>query len=320
VKTSDLAVSSGLRFEDTHGTLRVSGTVAKFEPLELEGTLSLESTSWKHQELHDARIPVRLREGLLTIGNVREPFVGNVYGGQLRGRVSTNLTDHAIGDLRGHAYQGSIFLQGGQLKVAADELAKLSAIGQNEPKSGGASDPVKGELTTKLDFQGGGLSEGDKSPVGLSGDAVILATNANFIPLPFVFGTLVDVVKGVAKGDSSYDPKSFDRLYTRLKLRPSRIDIELLRLDSDTLTVAGHDGRLEWNGDIELDLLPFKTGGIFDNDIFKQFVGVSVRGSIQHSDVHEMPFSNIVVRAWEATRKALSSNPGGDRVGETPPK
>jgi hypothetical protein len=137
--------------------------------------------------------------------------------------------------------------------------------------------------------------------------------------VPLLFGTLVDVVKGVARGDSSYDPKAFDRLYTRLKLKPSRIDIDIFRLDSDTLTVAGRDGRLEWDGEIELDLLPFKTGGIFD-DIFKQFVGVSVRGTIQHPTTHEIPFYNGLDRIWNSVRGAFSSQPGGERVGESVPR
>jgi hypothetical protein len=318
LKTSDLALTSGLRFENCRAALRVAGTVAKFEPLELEGTLSLEHAEWKHQELEDARIPVRLREGLLTIGNPHEPFVGTLYGGQLRGRIETNLTDHVIGDLRGHGYQGAIFLQGGQMRVAADQLAKLAETPEKaEPKSGGASAPVKGELTARLDFQGGGVSDFDKKPIGLSGDATILAKDANFIPVPLLFGMFVDVVKGVARGDSSYDPKSFDRLYTKLKLRPAKIDIDLFRLDSDTLTVAGRDGRVEWDGtDLELDLLPFKTGGIFD-EIFKQFVGVSVRGSIQHPATHEVPLYNGLERLWRSILGTFSSQQSPERVGET---
>ncbi len=318
VKTSDLAVTSGLRFEDCKGALRVAGTVAKFEPLELEGTLSLEHASWKHQELTDARIPVLLREGLLTIGNAHERFVGQLYGGQLRGKIETNLTDRVIGNLRGHAYQGSISLQGGQLRVAADQLAKLTETPEKtEPKSGGASAPVKGELMVTLDFQGGGFSDLDKKPIGLSGVAEIHARDANFIPVPILLGMLPDVIKGVARGDSSYDPKSFDKLYTKLRLRPAKIDIETFRLDSDTLTVAGRNGRLEWDGEIELDLLPFKTGGIFD-EIFKQFVGVSVRGTIQHPATHEMPLYNGLERLWRSILDTFSSQKAPERVGETP--
>jgi hypothetical protein len=315
LRTSGFSVVSGLRFEDCRGTLRVAGSVAKFEPLELAGTLSLDHAVWKCQELNAARIPVKLQDGQLYIGSVREPFAGDLYGGQLRGRIHTNLKDERAGDLPGHGYQGSIFLQAGQLRVAADELARLGATANgNGPKSGGTGDPVRGELTVKLDFQGGGTSP-DGRPIGLSGDSVILATDANFIRVPLMFGTLVDVVKGVTKGDSSYDPKAFDRLYAKLRLKPSHIDVDLIRLDSDTLSLAGKDGRLDWDGAINLDLLPFKTGGIFD-DIFKQFVGVSVRGTVGKPETHEIPFYNGLDRIWNGIRSAFATA-GPERVGDT---
>lgn len=311
LKTSDFAVTSGIRFEKCKGALRVSGSVAKFEPLELEGTFALDSAEWKQQQLLDARIPLRLRDGVLSIGTSREPFVGKLYDGQLRGRVTVNLKTPVAA-----AYTGSLYLQEGKLRVAADQLAKLGKQGANNgPKQGGTG-PVKGDLTARLDFQGGGVSE-DKRPIGLSGDAVFLASNANFIPVPFVLGGFVDIVKGVTRGDSSFDPKTFDKLYTKLRLRPTKIDIELFQLASDTLALRGTNGRLDWDGEIELDLVPYKTGAVFD-EIFKQFVAVRVRGTVGQPETNEIPFYSGLEKVWNFVRSAFSSATP-DRVGETVP-
>ncbi|HZU96987.1 MAG TPA: hypothetical protein VFF73_09860 [Planctomycetota bacterium] len=317
LKTQDFTVTSGLKFESCKGVLRVAGSVSKIDPIELDGTLDLEHAEWKHQVFQDARIPVHMRDGQLSFGTAREPFAGTLYGGQLRGRVQTNLKDAKVGELPGHAYTGALYLSKGQLSIAADQLSKLGEEPkQTGPKSSGGQDPVRGELTVRLDFQGGGTSP-DGHPIGLSGDAVILATNANFIRVPLLFGTMVDIVKGVARGDSSYDAKAFDRLYTRLKLKPSHVDIDLIQLASDTLTLRGIKGRLDWDGGIDLDLLPFKTGAVFE-DLFKQFAGVTVRGTVQHPETHEMPFYNGIDRLLRAIKDAFSST-NTERVGETTP-
>ncbi|MEZ0228868.1 MAG: hypothetical protein ACAI25_09600, partial [Planctomycetota bacterium] len=309
LKTSDFAVTSGIRFEKARGTLRVAGSVAKFEPLELEGTLALESAEWKQQQLLEGRIPVRLRDGLLQIGTAREPFEAKLYGGLFRGRVTSNL--------KTAVYQGALYLERGELKLAADQLAKLGEkADKNQPKQGGTG-PVKGGLTARLDFQGGGVSP-DGRPIGLSGDAVVLASNANFIPVPFVLGGFVDIVKGATRGDSSFDPKTFDKLYTKMRLKPARIEIELFQLASDTLTLRGTGGRLDWDGGIELDLLPYKTGAVFD-EIFKQFVAVRVRGTVQSPETNEIPLYNGLENAWNFIRSAFSSAGSTERVGENVP-
>src|SRR5207248_2768598 len=105
---------------------------------------------------------------------------------------------------------------------------------------------------------------------------------------------------GSNNGDSALDPKYFDACYAKLRLKPSHVTVDLVRLDSDTITLSGGaagtddaHSRLGWDGKIDLDLLPIPTSSrsVFD-DVLKQFVGVSVRGTVGEPVVKTFPLSN----------------------------
>ncbi|MBI3726310.1 hypothetical protein HY251_20485 [bacterium] len=117
VRTSAFAITAGLRFEDVKGTLRVAGSVAKFEPLEIEGALALDSASWKKQVLTNAQIPIHMKDALLSFGTPREPFTATFYKGPLRGRVDMNL--------KTEQYSGYLFLDKASLQEAAQQLSRL---------------------------------------------------------------------------------------------------------------------------------------------------------------------------------------------------
>ena len=293
VRTVGLDITSGLRFEKAVGVLQVSGSVAKQAPLELSGALMLEKVSCWKQDLTDARIPVRFREGVLLLGSPEDSFKGSFYGGQMRGRVETNFKT-------GH-YSGYFYVEGANLGVASQELARLQKNGSMGPGT-----PIHGDLVGSLTFQGGG-TDPDGRTYGISGDGAIQASKANLIALdgPFL-GTIVPVFAAAAHGDSSFDPKAFDRVYTKLKLKPAELVIEELRLDSDTLTLVGTKGTLGWDGKIHLDLLPWQPGVAFEK-IFKQFAGVSVRGTISKPDIGTMPFSNVLDDMWNQVKKVVAS-------------
>lgn len=291
IRTGGLDVTSGLRFEKAVGTLQVSGSVGRFAKLDLDGALTLERASWKKQDLKNAKIPVHFHDGVLLLGSPDTPFKGTFYGGELRGRVET--------DLKSGRYSGYIFVENATLTEAAQELARLG-----EESSKGPGTPIHGELTASLTFQGGGTDQEGRA-IGIGGEGVVQCSKANLIGVPLVFGTLIDVFAGAAHGDSSFDPKSFDRVYAKMKLKPGECVLQEFRLDSDTLTLVGTKGTLGWDGKIHLDLLPWQPGVVFEK-IFKQFAGVSVRGTVSDPVIKTMPFSNALDDMWNAVKKVVA--------------
>jgi hypothetical protein len=300
IHTQDLAVkvTSWLVFEKSVGKLQVAGSVAKFEPLDLEGSLTLDSTSPFKQDLRDARIPVRLRQGVLSIGTPESPFTATLYGGNLRGRVESNL--------KTTTYEGYLYLdgtppqEGASLGEAVNELARMKADAGPGPKKGGVGTPIHGDLIMSLTFFGGGTDPNGR-PLGIrSGEAAVSATKANLIEIG-ALGTLL----GVVKGESGFDPKTFDRIRAELRLKSTHAALSVVKLDSDTLSLAGKDGRLDWDGTIDLDLLPFKTGGGILDAIAKQVVGVNVRGKVFDPKVSVLPFSNAYDRMVRAIKSVV---------------
>jgi hypothetical protein len=305
VRAHDLALTAGIRFEEIEGTLRVSGSVAKFEALELVGALELEKATWKKQRFLDAKIPLRLHEGELLLGpDPDHPFVGKFYGGQLRGAVKS--------DFKKQTYEGYLYLKDAELKEATDELGLL-ADDKSASKTS-STEPVRGELTASLKFGGGGTSP-DGHPIGISGEGVLQAEHANLVKVPVFLGTIIEAFQQNAQNSSAVDTKSFDRIYAKVRLKPSHIDVDVIRLVSTTLTLGAKDGKLGWDGDTRLDLLPFKNSGIFD-DIFKQFVGIQIRGKIWDPIVIPIPLYNGLDRIWQGMKDAILPE-STERVGET---
>ncbi|MBI3726311.1 hypothetical protein HY251_20490 [bacterium] len=143
----------------------------------------------------------------------------------------------------------------------------------------------------------------DKTAVGIHGEGVLQAKDANLVRVPFLLGTLPLIVTKAARGESALDPTSFDRIYTKLSLTPQEVIVDVIRLDSATLTLGGKSGKLWWNGDADMELVPFKTGSLFD-DIFKQFDGVRVTGKIWKPNVDQLQISRFR-SLWESVKRAI---------------
>lgn len=275
----------GVRLDDLRGVVQASGRLAEFRLGSCQGEVVLERGDWKKQTFTDLRGQFRLEEGVFTFGARGAPFVASLYGGDLAGVVEYLV--------RERTYRGWLGLRDARLGPCMDQLGEL----REGPSEGGNQVPYTGDLSGSLAFYGGGqLPDGRERR--LAGEGWMHLRESNLIEVgPLDTGRIIlDAIKG-----ENSRPYALETMHMEFALQPDRIRFQRVQLNGPGITVVGDDGYLKFNGDIELDLVPFDTGGGIWQDILVNaspvpFTAYKVSGKVWEARPRPLPIYSGIER------------------------
>jgi hypothetical protein len=239
----------GLGFTNLKGVARLRGTLSEMELGSCNGELRLLTADLFKQTISDLRGPLRVKQGVLSLGVAGQPFRASFYGGDFLGR-----TDYAF---KGGAYRCSFGLglgrgaRPGRLPAMMKELDELS----DEPDEG-PSFPYRGRLTAKVDFDGGGPDLLGR-PRPFRGRGRLQLNDSNLLETPFLkaFQTLVAKLRGSRESDP------LPHLAVDFKMNERGLKLDTADLWGKDLKVHGEDGVLRYDGYVDIQVVPFDTAG-----------------------------------------------------------
>lgn len=146
---ADVGLNMGaMRFDGIEGRARLQGSLAELALGSCDGELQLAKLDYYDQTFRDVSGPLSVSDGILRLGRLGQPFVGELYEGEFRGRVEYAFETGRYG---GSIRLGGLQARDGDLGAMMREMAELKTEALEQKRKQRQLDQAVRELAYRED-------------------------------------------------------------------------------------------------------------------------------------------------------------------------